>query len=137
MSQAIHAILRASSTVTTGLFEGADSIMHLMEAQSKGNPYICIDSDGDGIGTFNDSIPTEVINVSIKIFSDWQYTNGVNIGAWNKGQDVKTVLESTKGTFAGENVAKINYEGYNVQIFPNAGRDKVVLEQEYQMFINR
>jgi hypothetical protein len=135
--QSIHTILRASTAVTDLLADGADSVMHLMETQGGRNPYICIDSDGEPLGTFEDTVTEEEINLTITIISDWQYTNGANVGAWNIGQQVKALLEVSTGTYGLEEIKKINYQGYNIQQFNNAARDKVLLEQEYQVFVKR
>lgn len=135
--QSIHTILRASTAVTDLLADGADGVMHLMESQGGANPYICIDSDGDPLGTFEDTVTEEEINLTITIISDWQYTTGANVGAWSIGQQVKTLLEATTGTYSSEEIKKINYQGYSMQYFANAGKDKVLLEQEYQVFVKR
>ncbi|MEM7298211.1 MAG: hypothetical protein AAF391_08100, partial [Bacteroidota bacterium] len=60
-----------------------------------------------------------------------------NIGAWDKGQEVRNLLIVTKGTFGSLNVAKFNCRSDVSQPFPQAGKDKVIVEQEYQMFIRR
>lgn len=135
--QAIHTILTQATAVTSLLASGTDSVMHLMETHGAPNPYICIDSEGDAIGSFEATVTEEEVNLTITIIADWQYTKGSNVGAWQVGQAVKAALEAASGTYGSEQIKRISYQGYNFQNYPNASRDKVLLEQEYQVFVKR
>lgn len=138
MSQAIKAILDAAATVTGDLANGADSIMHLMEVQGEGDPYVVLNSQ---IVNPNDTQSGQVIDeweVSILIVSRWLYTEGEEAGAHNIAGNIRTALHDTSGTYAGSNVAGIVFDDQSpAQIFKENSEQKIQIEQTYRMWVNR
>jgi hypothetical protein len=138
MSQAIKAILDADATVTTGLANGASSIMHLQEVQGEEAPYIIIRSE---LVDPNDTQTGQVIDeweVSLFIVSNYLYTEGAVVGVKEKGEHCRASLHDTKGTYAGDNVAGIEYMYQSPpQIFRKNTQQKIQIEQTYRMWVNR
>lgn len=132
-----ESILRAATSVTSLLADGADSVRTLRERQSEKVPYIVVNQD---LIDPNDSQSGQSIdqwNVVVTIVGDRLYTDGANIGVYNIGQLVRTALHDSNGTIAGFEVANVVFDSQSNQLFQSTNEKRVVIDQEYTMYVRR
>lgn len=136
--KAIRDILIGTSAVTSLLRNGAAGVKYLMETQGEKNPFITIDSDLADPNSSMSGDNLDEITVTVTSWSDYLYTtaNG-NIGAYEIAEAVRIALTSASGSHAGFTVRKINILTQSTQTYKNASRDRVAVEQDYQLYINR
>lgn len=142
MSQAIKAILDATTSVTDDLANGANSIMHLMEAQGAATNYVILMSE---LLDPHDTMSGQNLDrweVSIYIVSKWLYDEGAEVGARSIAENIRTALNGYKGMVGTELIKSIAFEKSNSQFFqPTDTRvltnNRVIVEQKYQLLINK
>lgn len=133
----IRTILTQNEAVTSLLKTGEKSISYLMETQTALVPYITIDANlEDPHNTFSENI-LEEYTITINIVAEYLYSTTYENGAIDIAKEVRIALTAAKGIFDTEEIKKINFLNQSQQFFPNAAKDKILIEQEYQLFIRK
>lgn len=135
--KAIYTILAADSNVTGALYDGAEDIYLLQTPQQSRVPFIVVgDSEiVDPNDTFSSQLLDEY-NLTIYVWGQYLYDNGNNTGANDLAALVRTALHGVNGEYSSTKV-KINFQNQSLSVFPNESTDKYLVEQEYQVFVNR
>lgn len=131
--RAIQTILKADATVTD-----VTSQIYVMQAPQKTQPPFVVAGDSDLLDphdTFSGQLLDEY-TLTVYVWGKRMYTGDGITGANNLAGLVRTALHGVNGEYNGENV-KVNFLSQSTDIFPNESTDKYLVEQEYQIFINR
>lgn len=136
--KSIRTILAADSNVTGVLYDGADDI-HLFQAPQKTRAPFIVIGDHDLIdpnSTFSGQNLDEY-DLTVYVWGQYAYNSGTNTGAIDLAELVRTALHGVSGTYNGQVIKKINFLNQSTDVFPNESTDKYLVEQEYQIAIDR
>ena len=130
-------ILNSTSAITDLLADGASGVFIEREPQEAGVPYITVMSE---IIDTNDTFSGENLDewlITVICVSDWLYTNGSNVGAWDIAQEVRSAMVGATGTYNSERYQVTRMESESVFTNDSPNIHRVEVEQEYQLFSRR
>lgn len=132
--KAVIDILTNDSSLTTLI--GADKVFSSYAPQEQQKPHVIVMSSVDDPHTTMSGQNLDELSVRVWSISNWEYTNGSNIGAWDISQAVRSALHGVTGTHASQ-VVDINYESDGIIRVNDPNNPSIEVEQVYQVFNRR